>query len=97
MSLDSESFDLLLASVQRFIKDRLLPAENVLEETNDVPADIVEDMKSIGLFGLTVPEELAAPACLSVRKCWSTLSLAGRPRHSARSSAPISGLDRRES
>lgn len=57
MSLDNESFDLLLATVQRFVKERLVPAENILEETDEVPADIVEDMKAIGLFGLTVPEE----------------------------------------
>ncbi|OWW22546.1 acyl-CoA dehydrogenase family protein [Noviherbaspirillum denitrificans] len=57
MSLDNESFELLLSSVQRFIRERLVPAENILEETDEVPADIVEDMKSIGLFGLTVPEE----------------------------------------
>lgn len=57
MSLDNESFELLLATVQRFVKERLVPAENILEETDEVPADIVEDMKAIGLFGLTVPEE----------------------------------------
>ena len=57
MSLDTESFELLLVAVQRFVRDRLVPAENLLEETDDVPADIIEDMKAMGLFGLTVPEE----------------------------------------
>ena len=57
MSLDTESFELLLVAVQRFVRERLVPAENLLEETDDVPADIIEDMKAMGLFGLTVPEE----------------------------------------
>jgi acyl-CoA dehydrogenase len=57
MALDTESFDLLLATVQRFVQERLVPAENHLEELDEVPADIVEDMKEMGLFGLTVPEE----------------------------------------
>lgn len=57
MALDTESFELLLAAVQRFVRERLVPAENILEETDDVPADIIEDMKAMGLFGLTVPEE----------------------------------------
>ncbi len=57
MSLDTESFALLLAAVQRFVKERLVPAENILEETDDVPADIVQDMKDMGLFGLSIPEE----------------------------------------
>ena len=57
MALDTESFDLLLPTLQRFISERLIPAENHLEEYDDVPLDIVQDMKDMGLFGLTVPEE----------------------------------------
>jgi acyl-CoA dehydrogenase len=57
MALDTESFELLLAAVQRFVRERLVPAENHLEEHDEVPADIIEDMKAMGLFGLTVPEE----------------------------------------
>jgi acyl-CoA dehydrogenase len=57
MALDTESFDLLLPTIQRFIRERLIPAENHLEEHDDVPLDIVQDMKEMGLFGLTVPEE----------------------------------------
>ncbi|NDF78316.1 MAG: acyl-CoA dehydrogenase [Betaproteobacteria bacterium] len=57
MALDTESFELLLATVQRFIQERLIPAENHLEEHDEVPLDIVQDMKDMGLFGLTVPEE----------------------------------------
>ncbi|MEY3779100.1 MAG: hypothetical protein RL103_1308 [Pseudomonadota bacterium] len=57
MALDTESFELLRATVQRFIQERLIPAENHLEEHDEVPLDIVQDMKDMGLFGLTVPEE----------------------------------------
>lgn len=57
MALDPESFDILLPTVQRFVLERLVPAENHLEEHDEVPADIIEDMKEMGLFGLTVPEE----------------------------------------
>jgi acyl-CoA dehydrogenase len=57
MALDQESFDILLPTLQRFIQERLVPAENHLEEHDEVPADIVEDMKEMGLFGLSIPEE----------------------------------------
>ncbi|MDE2253438.1 MAG: acyl-CoA dehydrogenase family protein [Betaproteobacteria bacterium] len=57
MALDAESFDILLHTIQRFVRERLVPAENYLEEHDDVPADIIDDMKAMGLFGLTVPEE----------------------------------------
>jgi acyl-CoA dehydrogenase len=57
MALDTESFDILLPTIQRFVLERLVPAENYLEEHDDVPKDIIDDMKEMGLFGLTVPEE----------------------------------------
>ncbi len=57
MALDTESFDILLSTVQRFIREQLVPAENHLEEHDEVPAELVEAMKEMGLFGLTVPEE----------------------------------------
>ncbi|MDP3796991.1 MAG: acyl-CoA dehydrogenase family protein [Polaromonas sp.] len=69
MSLDTESFELLLAAVQRFVKERLVPAENILEETDDVPADIVEDMKTMGLFGLSIPEEYGGIGLSMSQEC----------------------------
>ena len=57
MALDSETFELLLSTIQRFVLERLVPAESYLEEHDEVPADIIEDMKHLGLFGLTIPEE----------------------------------------
>ena len=57
MALDAESCDILLSTIQRFVLERLMPAEDYLEEHDAVPDDIVEDMKQMGLFGLTVPEE----------------------------------------
>ncbi len=57
MALDPESFDILLSTVQRFVREQLVPAENHLEEHDEVPAELVEAMKEMGLFGLTVPEE----------------------------------------
>ena len=51
MAIDTESFDLLLASVQRFITERLMPAENAVEENDEVPADIVEASASTETCG----------------------------------------------
>ncbi len=56
MALDNDTFELLLASVQRFIRERLVPAENEVEDSDDVPAEIMADMKTMGLFGLSIPE-----------------------------------------
>ena len=57
MALDNESFDILRSTVQRFVREQLVPAENHLEEHDEVPPELVDAMKEMGLFGLTVPEE----------------------------------------
>ena len=46
----------LLDSVRRFVRERLVPAEEAVAETDAIPDDIVRDMKALGLFGLTIPE-----------------------------------------
>jgi acyl-CoA dehydrogenase len=69
MALDPESFDLLLPAIQRFIRERLVPAEDHLEEHDEVPADIVEDMKAMGLFGLSIPEEFGGIGLSMAQEC----------------------------
>jgi len=56
MSLDLESFELLRVAVQRFVLEKLIPAENFVEANDEVPAVLIEDMKQMGLFGLSIPE-----------------------------------------
>ena len=69
MAIDNESFELLLAAVQRFTRERLMPAEDAVEEHDEVPADIVEDMKEMGLFGLSIPEEYGGIGLSMSQEC----------------------------
>ena len=57
MIRDQETLDLLLETVGRFVRERLMPAEDVVAETDEIPADIVAEMRDLGLFGLCIPEE----------------------------------------
>ena len=57
MIRDQETLNQLLALIERFVRERLVPAEEQLAEDETVPAAIVEEMKQLGLFGLTIPEE----------------------------------------
>lgn len=57
MIRDPETHTLLLDTVTRFVREKLIPAENEVAETDEIPASIVAAMREIGLFGLTVPEE----------------------------------------
>ena len=55
--MDQDTFDLLLETVRRFVDERLIPNEDRVEENDEVPAEIIQEMTEMGLFGLTVPEE----------------------------------------
>jgi len=56
MIRDTETLTALLDTVRRFVRERLVPAEEIVAETDAIPDYIVRDMKAMGLFGLTIPE-----------------------------------------
>jgi len=54
MALDTETLNLLLDAVRRFVHERLIPAEDELAESGQVPPAIVNEMRELGLFGLSI-------------------------------------------
>jgi acyl-CoA dehydrogenase len=54
--LDIETFELLRDTVRRFVDERLIPAEDEVEAADEVPASIIQQMRELGLFGLSIPE-----------------------------------------
>lgn len=57
MALDAETRDQLIDTVRRFVSERLRPLEAKVAEDDAMPGDIVEEMKGLGLFGLSIPEQ----------------------------------------
>ena len=57
MIRDKEMLDQFLNSISKFVRERLVPAENEVAENDAIPDDIVQEMKDMGLFGMTIPEE----------------------------------------
>ncbi|MSR11833.1 MAG: acyl-CoA dehydrogenase [Gammaproteobacteria bacterium] len=57
MIRDQETLNQLVGLIERFVRERLVPAENLLAESGRLPADILQEMKQLGLFGLTIPEQ----------------------------------------
>jgi acyl-CoA dehydrogenase len=47
----------LLEAVRRFVDERLIPLEAKVAEDDAVPADALAEMRALGLFGLSIPEE----------------------------------------
>ena len=56
MAFDAEIRQALIDQVRRFVTEKCIPLENQVGETDEVPQEIVDEMKQLGLFGLAVPE-----------------------------------------
>jgi len=57
MIRDQETLNQLVDLIDRFVRERLIPREEELAESGVLPEDILGEMKELGLFGLTIPEE----------------------------------------
>lgn len=57
MALDSDTLTDLLGAVERFVRTRLRPIEDQVAHEDHIPDAIVNEMKEMGLFGLSIPQE----------------------------------------
>ena len=56
MALDPDVFGQLLDAIERFVREKLRPNEALVGEIDQVPPEIIEQMREMGLFGLAIPE-----------------------------------------
>ena len=56
MIRDEETTQALVDAVARFVRERLVPLEHQIADDDLIPPDVVQDMREMGLFGLTIPE-----------------------------------------
>jgi acyl-CoA dehydrogenase len=57
MALDLDTRAQLIDGVRRFVSERLRPLEAKVAEDDAMPGDVVDEMKALGLFGLSIPEQ----------------------------------------
>ena len=57
MIRDTEILDGLIDTMRRFVRERLIPAEGQVEADDAIPSGLVDEMRQLGLFGLSIPEE----------------------------------------
>ena len=57
MIRDQTSFSELITTLRRFVGERLVPLEARVAEEDRVPPDLIDAMRGLGLFGLSIPEE----------------------------------------
>jgi butyryl-CoA dehydrogenase len=46
----------IIDTVRRFVANEVIPVASALERADQFPVDIVEQMRAMGLFGVTIPE-----------------------------------------
>ncbi len=78
---DPELFAQLVEAVRRFTQERLIPNEDRMEAEDEVPEEIVQEMRELGLFGLSVPEafggldlSMVEEAALMMELCQASLA-----------------------
>ncbi|WP_336931649.1 acyl-CoA dehydrogenase family protein [Acinetobacter bereziniae] len=57
MIRDQETLNQLVDMIRQFVDGVLIPHENEVAETDQIPQKIIEQMRTLGLFGLTIPEQ----------------------------------------
>jgi acyl-CoA dehydrogenase len=54
---DSDVLRSMVEETRRFVRQDLIPAEEWVEEHDDIPAPLIQKMKDLGYFGMTIPEQ----------------------------------------
>jgi len=57
MIRDQQTLNILLDSVARFVREVLIPHEDMVAESDEIPPAVVAQMRELGLFGLSIPEQ----------------------------------------
>jgi acyl-CoA dehydrogenase len=57
VALDKETLQQFISTIDRFVLESLIPAEEQVDTQGRVPDHIAAQMKSMGLFGISIPEE----------------------------------------
>jgi len=75
MALDRETLEQLLDTIRRFVRDELVPREADIARDDRIPGTIVQSMRELGLFGLTVPEAYGGLGLNTEEECRAVMEL----------------------
>ncbi len=69
MALDPETLNQFITTLERFVAERLIPLEAQVSEEDRIPAEVIAEMKEIGLFGMTIPEAYGGLGLSTEEEC----------------------------
>ena len=72
-TVSDQDFAEYLESIRRFTDEKLIPAERRVEDEDAVPEEIVDEMRRLGLFGMTIPEDYGGLGLSIEQQCLATM------------------------
>ncbi len=75
MALDPDTLDQLIDTVRRFVRERLVPLEAQVAREDRIPERVIDEMRELGLFGLTIPTEYGGLGLNTEEECRVVMEL----------------------
>lgn len=54
---DKEELNRLMKKVSTFVREKCVPNEELVMETDEVPEELIQEIRGLGLFGMAIPKE----------------------------------------
>lgn len=75
MIRDEKQLSGLLEATRRFVRETAMPNEERVERENAIPEEIVEQMRKLGLFGWSIPEEYGGAGLTTEELCLANMEI----------------------
>jgi acyl-CoA dehydrogenase len=74
-AMDEETLVQLTEVVRKFVNERLIPLEAQVAQEDRIPEEIVHEMREMGLFGLTIPQQYGGIGLNTYEECRVVMEL----------------------
>ena len=74
-AMDEDTLEQLIDVVRKFVNERLIPQEAKVAEEDIIPTEIVQEMREMGLFGLTIPQQYGGIGLNTYEECRVVMEL----------------------
>ena len=74
-AMDEDTLEQLIDVVRKFVNERLIPLEAQIAEEDAIPEEIIQEMRDMGLFGLTIPQQYGGIGLNTYEECRVVMEL----------------------
>ena len=74
-AMDEDTLEQLIDVVRKFVSERLIPLEAQVAEEDNIPEEVVQEMREMGLFGLTIPQAYGGIGLNTYEECRVVMEL----------------------